>query len=474
MVQFFKAPKKNSKRTATGNTRGNAKRVLANQHTTELTLQGQVRLRDTSGVFVKGALPNEVIDASVVEQGAHSATAITKRVTTASPLRREAHCPYALGAAALAHAERACGGCSWGFCDPQDLLTLKQAPIQAHLAQRYGISDMVWLDPITSTAQYRRKIRLAVDARDPQAIKVGFRRITGKQVVPITNCVVCEPNLQRVLAPLLSACQQWPWLKHVGHISILTTEQGVNIAFKAVRQLPCQALEAMVDFAQEHEVQCLVSQKAVADETHWLSVEDYGLLEADHSCLSPQLTLRTVDDDTVVTSMDAFVQVNADVNTQMVKQALAWLELSDEDIVLDLFAGAGNFSLPLARRAASVVAVEGVESVVAQAQASARLQGLTNIQWLAGDLSSPTMAERLSDLGANKLLLDPARAGADFILQHLDLSGITHVVYVSCHGHSWLRDSQYLLDAGLQLQQVRLLDMFRYTHHSELISVWRR
>ena len=74
-----------------------------------------------------------------------------------------------------------------------------------------------------------------------------------------------------------------------------------------------------------------------------------------------------------------FIQVNAGVNQKMVARALEWLDVQPEDRVLDLFCGMGNFTLPLAKQAASVVGVEGVPALVEKGQQNARLNGLQNV-----------------------------------------------------------------------------------------------
>lgn len=105
-----------------------------------------------------------------------------------------------------------------------------------------------------------------------------------------------------------------------------------------------------------------------------------------------------------------FIQVNAGVNQKMVARALEWLDVQPEDRVLDLFCGMGNFTLPLATQAASVVGVEGVPALVEKGQQNARLNGLQNVTFYHENLEEDVTKQPWAKNGFDKVLLDPARA----------------------------------------------------------------
>lgn len=467
MVQFYKNPKRNASQ------KRSAKHVLKQVTTGDLTLHNQVRVVDSPKTFVKGALPGEIIDAVVIESGKHSATALAHTVHQSASLRTNAHCKYALGHPAVKQPELACGGCVMGFADANDVLSLKQSSIATALNDRLGYGEAVWQAPIKSQIAYRRKVRLAVDARNPNKIKVGFRQLNGKQIQPIAQCVVCNPALQNTIAELSQCTSDWFWLKHIGHISLLETADEVVMACHAVTHLPQVAIIELIDFTARVGAKLCLNEAGVSQSDSWQSQHNYGVWQ-EPVWASPAFAMKTIDGDRYPVQVDDFVQVNASLNNAMVTQALHGLELATNDRVLDLFAGAGNFSLPIARRSAQVLAVEGVQHVVENAALSAVAQGFNNIQWLAGDLAGDECVAAINGFAANKVLLDPARAGADFILSRCDLSSVSHLVYVSCNPQSWLNDAVTLNSLGFSLHQVRLLDMFRATHHTELLSVWRK
>jgi 23S rRNA (uracil1939-C5)-methyltransferase len=143
--------------------------------------------------------------------------------------------------------------------------------------------------------------------------------------------------------------------------------------------------------------------------------------------------------------------------------------------VLDLFCGLGNFTLPLARRAGSVVGVEGDPGLIERARGNARRNGLGNVEFHAADLAKDLSAEPWMRAGFDKLLVDPPRAGAAEVLAQLPLKGIGRIVYVSCHPGSLARDAGFLVrERGYTLRAAGAMDMFPQTAHVESIALFER
>jgi len=174
-----------------------------------------------------------------------------------------------------------------------------------------------------------------------------------------------------------------------------------------------------------------------------------------------------------------FTQVNHRINQVLVTKALQLLDPQPGDRVLDLFCGLGNFTLPLATRAASVVGVEGSASLVARAAQNARLNGLdARVQFAAENLFEWTV-ERWALINGHtpfqRLLIDPPREGAlavaQILAQPLDLQP-TRIVYVSCNPATLARDCAILVQSGRwQLSEAGVVNMFPQTSHVESIAV---
>lgn len=171
-------------------------------------------------------------------------------------------------------------------------------------------------------------------------------------------------------------------------------------------------------------------------------------------------------------SMRDFIQVNAELNQKMVETALDWLALSGTERVLDLFCGMGNFTLPIAQYAKFVVGIEGVSAMVEQAYRNAERNKVENVEFYQTDLDQPFIDKSWATLSFDKVLLDPARQGALFALDHLCALKPSHIVYVSCNPATLVRDAEKLLSNGYRIVKTAMIDMFPHTGHLESITLF--
>jgi 23S rRNA (uracil1939-C5)-methyltransferase len=158
-----------------------------------------------------------------------------------------------------------------------------------------------------------------------------------------------------------------------------------------------------------------------------------------------------------------------------VAEAIRLLAPAPGDRVLDLFCGLGNFTLPLARRAADVLGVEGDAGLVARARHNAALNGIGNARFALANLFGPLGGEPWARERFQRVLLDPPRAGAVEVLPLIAASGASRVVYISCHPASFARDAGLLVNEhGFTLSAAGVMDMFPHTAHVESIALFER
>jgi 23S rRNA (uracil1939-C5)-methyltransferase len=144
--------------------------------------------------------------------------------------------------------------------------------------------------------------------------------------------------------------------------------------------------------------------------------------------------------------------------------------------VLDLFCGLGNFTLPVARRAAAVVGVEGEDGLVARARRNAAHNGIHNVEFQCADLYAESTAAAPWHTGRFDLaLLDPPRSGALEVLDPLAATGVRRLVYVSCYPGTLARDAGHLVHhLGFSLTAAGAMDMFPHTAHLEAMAVFEK
>ena len=167
-----------------------------------------------------------------------------------------------------------------------------------------------------------------------------------------------------------------------------------------------------------------------------------------------------------------FIQVNTHLNQQMVETALDWLDLNQDDHVLDLFCGMGNFTLPLAKRVKSAVGIEGVLDMVQKAQSNAQFNHIDNVEFYQADLDQAFSEQPWAKQHFNKILLDPPRSGAAFALNALCELGAESILYVSCNPATLVRDAEILRSFGYRIIKTAMIDMFPHTSHLESVTLF--
>jgi 23S rRNA (uracil1939-C5)-methyltransferase len=443
MAQFFKAKPNSSKQ-------------LSGKLSLEITqldhLGAGMAQHQGKVVFVPGALPGEKVTVQLTEQKKNYARARLIEITAVSTERTVPQCPH----------YGSCGGCDLQHLSLAAQRDHKQAALGELMSRACGVK--VEMAPaITGEGwHYRRRARLATcaDNKD-KSFTLGFRAAASNQVVSIRECPVLGKPLSDLIVPLAKVLSTVP-RSILGHVELIDADNGHFVVLRITKPLKDKDRQRLAEFAGEHKVQLQLQDNEGLCE----SLNDTQGKEAPlpgYQLGQPPLNLRF--------SPGNFVQVNAGVNGAMVAEAIAWLDIKPGERVLDLFCGMGNFSLPLAQAGAEVIGVEGVADMVQRARHNASDNQLEGMSFYHADLGADLSSEPW--LGKiDKLLLDPARAGAFESLQWLKKMKPKRVVYVSCNPASLARDSRALLAQGYRLQKLSMLDMFPQTHHIEAMALF--
>jgi 23S rRNA (uracil1939-C5)-methyltransferase len=167
---------------------------------------------------------------------------------------------------------------------------------------------------------------------------------------------------------------------------------------------------------------------------------------------------------------EVFIQVNREGNRGLVRELLAWGEFNPRDRGLELYCGAGNFTLPAARRVKEIVAVEGDPRAIDNGRINAQANGLGNIRWIRAH--APRAAAQLREKGAtfSKIILNPPRSGATGLERDLAALGAQKILYVSCNPATLARDLAALEKKGYRTLRVRPVDLFPHTFHVETLA----
>ncbi|MCP3130108.1 23S rRNA (uracil(1939)-C(5))-methyltransferase RlmD [Shewanella sp. KJ2020] len=446
MAQFFKAKPNSSKQLS-------AKLSLTVNQLDHLGAgiaqhQGKV-------VFIPGALPNENVQVQLTEQKKNYARAKLIKVDTPSPERVTPECPH----------YHTCGGCDLQHMSLAGQREHKEAALLDIMAKFAGTEGGALSPALTGEGwHYRRRARLAtLFDKNTKQLSLGFRAASSSNVVPISQCQVLAKPLSDLIVPFAKLLNQLSAKASLGHLELIAADNGHFAVLRITKALNDKDLAKLSAFAEQHQIHiCLQDNEGqfqgVGAE---LVLPVYQLLDANAQLDAVSLSFTPGN----------FVQVNGQINKAMVAQAMDWLAPAPGERILDLFCGMGNFSLPLAKMGADVIGVEGVAEMVTQARVNAKANNLDKLTFYHGDLSADLSLEPWMGK-IDKLLLDPARAGAFESLQWLKKMKPRKVVYVSCNPASLARDSAVLLERGYRLQRLGLIDMFPQTHHIEAMALF--
>ncbi|MBB1471536.1 23S rRNA (uracil(1939)-C(5))-methyltransferase RlmD [Luteimonas sp. MC1782] len=404
-------------------------------------------------VFVAGALPGEVVMARQTARSRHFDEAEAVEVLTASPERVVPRCPH-FGT---------CGGCTLQHLAEDRQIVAKARVLNDNLARIGHVTPDAVLPPLSGAAWgYRRKGRFSVRRVEKKGkTLVGFRERDPRFVAELRECHTVIPALGMRVEALAALVDSLDARSDIPQIEFIAGDDSIALVFRHLQPLGDADRARLVAFAQEQGFAVFL-QPGGPDSLQPLWPEDVALSFR----LAPwdiELGFRPLD----------FIQVNADLNEKMIAHALALLDVQPGERVLDLFCGLGNFTLPLGRVAAEVVGVEGDAGLVARARENAERNGMPHVSFHVADLSTDLSREPWMRAGFDKLLLDPARAGALDVLKQLPLKGLKRIVYVSCHPGSLARDAGYLVnERGWRLRSAGVMDMFPHTAHVESIAVF--
>lgn len=398
--------------------------------------------RGGKAVFVRGALVGERVQARSERVGGRYDEAVATTIESSSVERVEPRCRHF----------SLCGGCQ--------LQHMSEAGQQAHKARRFagmlarlGATDAVQ-PPITGQSwHYRHRLRLHFSTHKGQ-FELGFRAPKSHNIIAVPGCQVLRPALTAALTGLYEHKQSLQPLRS-GMLMLAEAADGRVSAHLTLDRQPGQSvLTRFLSGFSDAATGIFLASISTADGRLWESPEP-------PDSVYPGQNWQFRPDD--------FSQVNPEINSAMVNQVCAWLDVQTGDSVLDAFSGLGNFSLALATSGAALTGVELDAAMVERANSNAA--AWPQLQFIQADLFDDSFC---LPVGINKLVLDPPRAGAAALCRVVANSEIERLVYVSCDPATLERDAAILLAGGYALRAARWADMFPQSYHMESLCVFER
>jgi 23S rRNA (uracil1939-C5)-methyltransferase len=429
---------------------------------TDLSHDGRGVTRvDGKAVFVSGALLDEHVLLRLRKRHRHFDEAEVVELITRSPHRVEPRCRH-FGE---------CSGCSLQHLDADSQIATKQRVLTENFERIGKVTPQLWLPPLTDQSWgYRRKGRLSVrNVVKKGRVLVGFREESNHAfVADIQQCEVMHPALGPKIGLLAELINGMDAASDIPQIEFAAGDDTMALVFRHMQPLSESDLAKLSAFGQQHDLATYL-QPGGNSSVHPLWPEN------------PRLAFRIPSGEADVDDVELefepldFVQVNAGMNVRMMARTMELLDPQPTDRVLDLFCGLGNFTLPIARRVAEVIGVEGEHGLVERAAQNAARNGIGNARFQVANLFEDQRSADWARQPWDKMLLDPPRAGADKVLEYLPHKQTRRIVYVSCHPASLARDAGILVNQhGFTLKSAGVMDMFPHTSHVESIAVFMR
>jgi len=399
---------------------------------------------DGKAVFVPGALPGERVRVRVEVDRKRWARAKLLDVLEAAPDRVAPPCPYAAD----------CGGCDLQHVTPAGQLELKTRVVREQLQRIGRIEDPPVRDCVAvgTALGYRSQARM--HATDDG--RLGFHRRGTNDVVPVDRCIVLTDGAQSVrdgIGDATGAVEAALHATSTGNRAAVLTPGSGSVHLDDV------PADLGVGVRRDHRVEVIRGTGIVAE--------------------------RVADLDFEVAA-GGFFQANVPGAEALVAAVLAeampgggqGAALAGQ-VVWDLYAGVGLFSLPLARAGARVTAVEVVREAVGHLRDNAARAGLASrVEAIVDDVAR--FAARAVDPSARRpspdlVVLDPPRTGAGSKVM-ADLAGAdpATIVYVACDPAALARDAKALGESGFHLRDAQPFDLFPMTHHVEVVTRFTR
>jgi 23S rRNA (uracil1939-C5)-methyltransferase len=389
---------------------------------------------DGAAVMVPNAAPGDRLEVSIASRRRDFSIASIDRVIAPGPDRRDAPCPFL----------PRCGGCDWQHLAYHAQLRAKAELIVAGLRRaNIEISADDLIESAPNEFEYRSRIRLKVGREGT----LGFYQLGSNQLVAIDRCMVAAPGIKlpHALATLLG--------RNLDEIEVVKRgERDVIVA--SMRKPP-----------SPREIE--VAKRVLEDDASMQGI----ILKSGHTRKvigDPAVSINIEDGLDLTSDADLFTQVNHAQNRKLVATVMQMAAVERGMPLLDIFCGAGNLSLPAARRGAIVNGIDSDELAIAMASANAQRLGFSETKFIAGKAIDSVNFLIRARYRAEVVILDPPRTGAADLMESIVKMHPRSIIYVSCDVSTLARDLRILIGARYRAEQIRAFDFFPNTHHAEI------
>jgi 23S rRNA (uracil1939-C5)-methyltransferase len=414
-------------------------------------------------VFVRGAVPGDRVRARITKSKRSFGEADVVELLQPSPERVEAPAPHP--------------GAPWQVLPYERQLREKEDQVRDALA-RLGGFEAPPVEPIVPAVEqlrYRNKVEYSFGEDEDGELVLGFHRPGRFDVIDdVALDILASERVDELRAAVKAWCREegltaWDRRSGLGLLRNLVVREGRRTGQLQARIVTSPGSSFRVDE---------LAAATPADSFLWTRAESVAETTRDGQTQIVRGSAHLEEELCGLRfriSPDGFFQTNTEMAERLYGTAAQLAGLSGRERVLDLFCGIGTIALVLALDAGEVWGVEIVEGAVADAIENARLNGVDNAKFFAGDVRL-AMRPLLEQSGKpDVLVVDPPRAGlSQKVVRRVLEAEARRVVYVSCNPTTLAPNARQMVDAGYELKTVRPVDMFPQTPHIESVALLER
>ncbi len=370
------------------------------------------------------------------------------RVIKPSPWRIDPPCPQ-FGV---------CGGCQWQHIEPSVHGEMKRKILIESLKHLGKLDPIPHIEvaPAPKPYGYRIRVQLKTEERT-----IGYYREGSHKIVDISLCPIAHPLVNQIISILRNHQSHFSTMKEI-EINVSPQEE------KGVLLFHSNSIDQRFEyFAKQFlQGQPILKGIAISRKREWISIGNPSLAFK----ISTQENENEKERDLLLRiSPGSFFQVNFEQNEKLIQTVIEFSGAKKTERILDLYAGAGNLTLPLAIQAGEVWGIEENRTAIEDGRFNAEGNGIRNVHFIEGKVEKVLKDWKKGK--PNQIILDPPREGCKKIIHHIVELAPEKIVYVSCEPTTFTRDLHLFTEKRYSLERLRLIDMFPQTYHMELVGL---
>jgi 23S rRNA (uracil1939-C5)-methyltransferase len=351
-----------------------------------------------------------------------------------------------------------CGGCQWQHIDYSIQVELKKEILGETLKRLGGLKDIPPIDAAPSPKPYDYRVRVQLKVKGET---MGYYQERSHRIVDVEHCPISHPLVNQIIQKLR---EQLDTLSRMEEVEInVSPEEGRGVLLFHPHSYDQRTEYFLKELLRSQSIfrGFAITQK---DGGHILGDPTLNFtLASSQEREKKELKLRI--------SPGSFFQVQPEQNQRLVHTVLQFSEVDQGERAFDLYAGAGNLTLPLAMKAGEVWGVEENRMAFRDAQFNAERNGIKNGHFIQGRVEDVILDWKREP--PDLVVLDPPRTGAKTILDQVVKWKPRKIIYVSCEPTTFARDLRLFSERGYALQRLSLIDMFPQTYHMETVGLLR-